>query len=809
MDYDNMKYNGSTDSDQNKNANGISATLSQGLQFQKYLKKISGFGDEQGVSIEPYQNMSQEEKKQKVAELAALKTEYIALVNNFEGAGNTLRTGYSAYLSSTSRPSSTYTNQHVTFAGQTGYVTKNGVFKTYTNGATFNGVNGCPSTSNRIIVNGTLSTILSSNGLTQGAAMQDGQSCGNEGSNVFVTKTIDSGITYNGCYQASDPTLSAMQLQPGGPIFNVNSCKWRAVNTGAAIFALRNYDASSNRANCYTGATFVSPTLLGNTYIEKNLLTSETTPIASSITFTTPYQMKLLNGGFISIVDNGGRLVKQIPNTGKSSCKIVPEITNLYVPPAAGAIASNFITGANKSAVNLALNPLGLPSFSFTIKQLYDALKTDIPTPATSYVLKYTSNGIVSAAITINTDATKNATDIIDIPPSLTSTACDSHIILKDNGNMEVYAGLTPPTTGTPDLFARLLNNVTDSVSISDSTLQRLYPSCVNLTGTNSMSSTLSLPRNHYIKSNNGKLVLMMQMDGNLCLKTFTKKYTCTTSAVDTQTYGGADAYSIYNFNNPMDNSNIGKLAYIDDEGLSHAYPASMITREPNNYQRFMNYDSVGNNIANMPIQNSNNNYCRSASDALETSGGYVYDNNTKNCWIKNSSLTLSTPKTYVEGSYLNVKTPIPMVPASCSDTITEIDSNRWKQYKTSSAMTPSFSCGPSRRYSSAQINVRSIEEQLNNMAIDILGRMNELQSQGVTLSADMNTFKKQLQVSINTHKQNNSASYVESDNVLNSALSGMMSDVDLMVLRENSRYLFLSIFAIGALVVALNSIKK
>jgi hypothetical protein len=117
--------------------------------------------------------------------------------------------------------------------------------------------------------------------------------------------------------------------------------------------------------------------------------------------------------------------------------------------------------------------------------------------------------------------------------------------------------------------------------------------------------------------------------------------------------------------------------------------------------------------------------------------------------------------------------------------------------------MSSSFNCAAAEQYSLQERNVREIEEQIFNMAIEIIDKINYLQSQGVTLDSDMRAFKARLQTTIAQSRD------TYDPDITNSALSGMLSDVDLMVLQENTRYLFLSIFAVGVMVVALNAIKK
>jgi hypothetical protein len=790
MDYDNMNYAGSNGGSSNND--GISDILTQGLQFQKYIKKISGNQSE--PVIEQFSFMSDSEKVEKLEQLSKLKDEYIELVRDFEQAGNALRTGYSTYLSAFPDPN--YTNKHVTFAGQNGYVTKRGVFKSYDgSGNQFDGVNGCPPTSGRLIVAGTtLSTILADKKLKQGAAMQDGQICGDEGTNVVVTDFGMPGITYSGCYQSSDTVFNGMAMQPGGPIYNVVSCKKRAVDTGAAVFALRNVDASLNKADCYTGATFVSPTLLGNAYVGETLWSSANTPALSGA-FATPYYMKLANGGFISILDGtpaNPQLVKQIPGTGEQSCNIIPVVTKFYVTPPTTTPPTtpvNLFTGSSST-----LNPSSAPSFSFKI--------SDITPNVTSqnYTVVYTCNGVEK---TMNVTGGVPDTRII-IPAcapvsSATVNCSDYHLILTNDGKMQVNKGLNPVSTTATALFTQSFSD-----KITNSVVNPSYSIEKRKTGSNYISSSAQLLKDEYITSDNGKLVLIMQADGHLVLKTFTQQFKCSTRTVNGKPYdfGGSGSYALYNFTSPIDNSNIGKLAYIDEDGLSYVYPSSMISREQSNYKSFNNFNSAGNDLK--VINNSSNNACKLECNNLASSGGYVYDNNTRTCFIKNNNFNLTTPKTYADKFNLNVKRPVPIVPISCNDTLTEIDSTRWSKYKKGGNMTSSFNCGAAKYYSREQQNVRVTEEELYNMAIDIVNKMNYLQLQGVTLSADMAAFKTQLQQTINAYNTRPGV-----DNVINSALSGMMSDVDLMVLQENSRYLFLSIFAVGVMVVALNAIKK
>jgi len=108
------------------------------------------------------------------------------------------------------------------------YVTQQGVAKWYPTSTILNataGKNGCPSQKDAVNVNIAWSasyqvsgaTIPTNPPLVTGTPMTSGQSCGNEGVNVFVNKLISNpNVTYTGCY-ADNPTSPLMTFVGGSP----------------------------------------------------------------------------------------------------------------------------------------------------------------------------------------------------------------------------------------------------------------------------------------------------------------------------------------------------------------------------------------------------------------------------------------------------------------------------------------------------------------------------------------------------------------------------------------------------------------
>jgi hypothetical protein len=217
--------------------------LTQGDKFKKYQRKIKknlekreninslsgkeGFDglnldnmnlDKNGLAIESNNIItSNEYSSEQQSTLQNLRQQYQAKLKEYNDLLQKYTGSSKNYFKRVSS-SNPYSGKNVCLTGGAcGYVTNQGVFKWYPadNNYTYNntaGKNGCPNSA-YIGIDGDISsdgtTITSNPPLINGTPMVAGQSCGNEGKNVFVnTMVSNSSSSYVGCYQDQPaPTL--------------------------------------------------------------------------------------------------------------------------------------------------------------------------------------------------------------------------------------------------------------------------------------------------------------------------------------------------------------------------------------------------------------------------------------------------------------------------------------------------------------------------------------------------------------------------------------------------------------------------
>lgn len=223
--------------------------LTQGERFKNYQKKIKknlvknakqlsgqeGFGGIDLNQLDLTRNGLTEQSEHIIKNntfsssqqetIENLQQQYQNTLTQYENLLAEISGNVSGYVSRVN-PSNPYLGKNVSFTtGQLCYVTQQGVVKWYPNPDILNataGLNGCPASQVMPInlpwlpeYNTPGTTIPTTPSLVSGTPMTAGQSCGNEGENIYVEKILNNpSPTYEGCY--ADNTKSPLMKFIGG-----------------------------------------------------------------------------------------------------------------------------------------------------------------------------------------------------------------------------------------------------------------------------------------------------------------------------------------------------------------------------------------------------------------------------------------------------------------------------------------------------------------------------------------------------------------------------------------------------------------
>jgi hypothetical protein len=223
-----------------------STSLTQGEKFMKYQKKIKhktktmeGFtSDYSGFSSK---SLTAETKKildkSKLLTNAKAETAFSEYENQYNSALGNLEfqeTGGSLAINdyyARINPKNPYLNTNIAFTdGTIAYVTNQGVVKMYPSSEIFiatAGMNGCPSSKNITQLkfpwvaeyNSPGITIPTKPPLITGTPMTQGQSCGHEGTNVYVNTILNPNVKtkFQGCYADNAETPAMTYVGPAPP----------------------------------------------------------------------------------------------------------------------------------------------------------------------------------------------------------------------------------------------------------------------------------------------------------------------------------------------------------------------------------------------------------------------------------------------------------------------------------------------------------------------------------------------------------------------------------------------------------------
>jgi hypothetical protein len=326
--------------------------------------------------------------------------------------------------------------------------------------------------------------------------------------------------------------------------------------------------------------------------------------------------------------------------------------------------------------------------------------------------------------------------------------------------------------------------------------------------GVSYMTTGQSLNVGEWISSDDGRMQLIMQPDGNLVLYGCKLQSTCSQ-----QSYGmggNATTNAIYQMDSVGNTNLLESIGVVDFNSVLHKYPLSRLGFGTG-YSVVYNKDTPGNDIPGAAYQGATVEQCENTCNSRSDCYGFVMSKSTSKCWPKTSGMYPYTPSNIIDDPNSNTyirSTKVAIPPPGISTSTTGIDSVQYANYPKGDDITNSSSFGLAYL---TQIH-KSQLEQLYNQLTSIATQIN---SQNFKIEKDMAEVIQQtlidrgalddylLHYEAIQKKIDGGSGYVSKN------IDNIVNDSDIVVLQENYNYLFWTILAIGTLLVSINVFKK
>ncbi len=795
-------------------------SLNQGKQFNYYqskIKKNTQNTQKYNYVSEGYKNVregfeTQTTSQKDLDELKQLQMKYEFLTKKHNTIQESIKNKSMKQINRVSS-SNPYLNKNIYFTdGTICYVTNQGIVKPYADLEAYNaiaGKNGCPP-KEYISLNIPWSldyvkgaTIPTEPPLIVGTPMVIGQSCGNEGDNVYVNKYFKGSVepSYVGCFAAAEQNDNVTFIG-GKPdsvgTYTYNDCKEAAISSGYQYFALQNVDHASSKGYCAVTNELTKINAYG-----ESVIPSKTIVLWSSNTSNQPGNTcTLTNTGSLAVIDSSGKSIYATPSSTTTDSGYL----GCYADKSIRAM-ENTSAGAYyplEKCKELAKEK-GFKYYAGQNAQkdssVWCAGSNDLDV-ATKYGL---ATNCINKDGTILGGGWSNSIYSVEAGSSY-------YLLLGDDGNMCIYRGTDP-------------NNNQGIIWCSETKgkQQNANPNMVSSKGKygkNWIKTDSVLASGDFVSSTNGDLVLKMESDGNLVLYTYTMEPNCKAMS-DGIVGGGVNANATYNIQQQSFPQNMGLYGYVDADSVLKEYPESMVGFT-NDYQIHLNSDLPGNDITSLSVNNETD--CQTECNGNDKCGAYVYQVSTKTCWLKNKSMREKPQLQFNKGTTLGLRKPKLQGNSTCGSKISPIDSIQYNNYIKGEQMTQDTTCDAKMVSNEDKMKLDKVKQELYVVGETIASKMEALYKENANIVSSLNTnnaqFKKDLeQYKTTTTKikqelgiQSNST--IEGMQNLNQRLNmsdvnGMLLDSDLKVLQENYSYILWGILAVGLLTVTLKTMNK
>ena len=722
-----------------------------------------------------------------------LKKEYNTTLTQYSDLVSKISQNYTDH-SSRNNSNNPYLNKFIRFTtGHVCYVTNKGIVKWVPDPTILNsisGKNGCPSysSSSQVNLNMPWSTNYNIPGteipttpkLISGTPMRMNESCGNEGKNVFVNSMLSKpSATYVGCYQdsASNPAMTFIGGAPNvngsaGGKYTYEQCQLAAVMGGYNFFALQNVNSTNGLGYCAVSNNQTTSTQYGTSYVPVPLWSSNTSGKPATYAILT-------NAGTLSVRDGNGNVYYTTPNSSVNCAQITYSMSDNVDAPGNDL---GFFSNQNVNSCKTLCNERALCSgFAFN---------------------KSNNNSCWIKTGGLNNTGKNKARTMYK--KTVNTSQCVFFLSLQSDGNMCIYKG-TPNARNNTYVWCSFTNGKQQVANGNYTPSKGKY-------GQPFITTNQVLNKGDWLSSVDGKLLLIMQNDGNLVLYTF--KINCTNSLTNnpsnSKTYGGVNANAIYNIGKTGIKTNLGQVAYVDPDSQLYPYPSSNITYD-NTYSTVIQNSAIqGSDIQGAATTNIKNvNDCMNVCNKDKNCNSFVFDTSTPSpiCLPKNitdvSSANIVNPSNS-KTTFIRDKKPI-NVPVGVTSNTNKIDTIQYENYaKGQGKMQSSY--GFSDMINSVQKQQLSqLQDKLTQLSTQITYYSSRLNNDNDNVNEQM---KKDLKGFSDYIKQTDvTNAKIKRFNVDNN-FDNILNETNIKILQQNYSYMAWSILAVVVVIVAIN-IKK
>jgi hypothetical protein len=582
-------------------------------------------------------------------------------------------------------------------------------------------------------------------------------------------------------YTTTDYTSNSGPTMNDIGTMTFDQCKMMAINTGNKYFNLNNPD-QSGVGMCSVANDLTQTQQYGTGYSYNPI------PLWDSKTNSSGTSVTLDGGGSLQILNSSGQIVFTTPVS--DSVKSEP---NTYIG------CFNYHNLKNKPQIG--------KNYQYTIDECMDN--------ATSQNAMYVGYGggvrgdkikrcfkfddLQSAqmkGISKNCNTPNGGNHSADVyATDNANSSGNCFLILQDDGNMCIYNG-----TGPNDNQGLIWQSETNGKQ------QEANPAMTadkSRFGRNYMVSGEQLLPNEYIGSTDGSIYLIMQTDGNLVLYTNTVTSLCSTNNGN---YFGVDTANALNQITQYGNqSDMGKIAYIDADSNLYNYPTDNMQYN-SSYRKIQGMDTLGNDIPGAALGNTTLESCQTECNNNPQCAGIVTNAAGDLCWPKTSGMFPFGGSSQVNSDrniYIRGRQPA-NPPFGVSSNTQTIDSVTYQNYLDKGPIGSQYGLANAtniqkQELEQLQTRMNLLSNQINNLTGKFQGSSLNAENQSTANISGTDEYIKNIKT-----MNDKMSSVAEKGNINN-----ILKDSDIVVLQKNYDYLFWSILAAGSVLVSMSIIKK